>query len=61
MQTGMGFLLTLITVRLIPNLVDSIGWKWAFAFLAIGPVFGIWAMRQLKQSPDAVKLAGGRG
>jgi MFS family permease len=61
MQTGMGFLLTLITVRLIPNLVDSIGWQWAFAFLAIGPVFGIWAMRRLQQSPDAVKLAGGRG
>jgi MFS family permease len=61
LQTGMGFLLTLITVRLVPSLVDSIGWQWSFAFLALGPVFGIWAMRQLKQSPDAAKLAGGRG
>jgi MFS family permease len=61
LQTGMGFLLTLVTVRLVPSLVDRIGWEWSFAFLALGPVFGIWAMRSLKQSPDAAKLAGGRG
>jgi MFS family permease len=61
LQTSMGFLLTLITVRLVPNLVDSVGWEWSFAFLALGPLFGIWAMRQLKRSPEAVRLAGGRG
>ena len=61
LQTSMGFLLTLITVRLVPTLVDNIGWQWAFAFLALGPVFGIWAMARLKVSPDARKLAGGRG
>ena len=61
LQTSMGFLLTLITVRLVPTLVDSFGWQWSFAILALGPLFGIWAMRRLKQSPDAAKLAGGRG
>jgi len=61
LQTSMGFLLTLITVRLVPTLVDSVGWQWAFAVLALGPLFGIWAMRQLQQSPEASKLAGGRG
>ncbi len=61
LQTSLGFLLTLITVRLIPTLVEIIGWQWSFAILALGPLFGIWAMRQLKRSPDAVKLAGGRG
>jgi MFS family permease len=61
LQTSLGFLLTLITVRLVPTLVEVVGWQWSFAFLALGPLFGIWAMRQLKQSPDAVKLAGGRG
>lgn len=61
LQTSMGFLLTLITIRLVPTLVDSIGWQWAFAILALGPVFGIWAMQTLKRSPAAARLAGGRG
>ncbi len=61
LQTSMGFLLTLITVRLVPTLVDKFGWQWAFVFLALGPVFGIWAMARLKASPDARKLAAGRG
>jgi MFS family permease len=61
MQTSMGFLLTLITVRIVPNLVDNVGWQWSFVFLALGPLFGIWAMYRLKESPDAQRLAGGRG
>jgi MFS family permease len=61
LQTSMGFLLTLITVRLVPTLVERVGWQWSFTFLALGPLFGIWAMRRLLHSPDAVKLAGGRG
>jgi MFS family permease len=61
LQTSMGFLLTLITVRLVPTLVDNFGWQWSFAILALGPLFGIWAMHRLKLSPDAQKLAGGRG
>ena len=60
-QTSMGFLLTLVTVRLVPALVNAVGWQWAFAILAIGPAFGIWAMQSLKRSPDAKKLAGGKG
>jgi len=61
LQTSLGFLLTLITVRLVPNLVELIGWQWSFAFLALGPIFGIWAMGRLKRSPAALKLAGGQG
>ncbi len=60
-QTSLGFLLTLITIRLIPTLAQRVGWEWAFAFLALGPAVGIWAMATLKRSPAAVKLAGGRG
>lgn len=50
LQTSMGFLLTLITIRLIPTLESWLGWRWAFSFLAIGPVLGIWAMVTLRKS-----------
>jgi MFS family permease len=60
-QTSMGFLLTLASIRLIPGVVDAIGWRWAFATLAIGPALGSWAMWLLKRSPEAAQLAGGRG
>jgi MFS family permease len=60
-QTSLGFLLTLISIRLIPLLVSWLGWGRAFMILGIGPLFGIWAMWRLKQSPSAEKLAGGRG
>jgi MFS family permease len=59
-QTSMGFLLTLITIQLVPGLVAVFGWPYAFAFLAIGPYIGVFAMWRLRQHPDAVKLAGGR-
>jgi len=61
MQTSLGFLLTLASIRLIPVLVDWVGWQWAFTVLVLGPIFGIWAMWSLKQSPAALQLAGGRG
>ena len=61
LQTSLGFLLTLVTIWLIPVLVGLVGWEWAFAFLALGPAVGIWAMGRLQRSPAAVRLAGGRG
>ncbi|HXA70304.1 MAG TPA: MFS transporter, partial [Stellaceae bacterium] len=59
-QTCAGFLLTTITIHLTPFLVDWIGWRHAFAVLAIGPALGIWAMLRLRFHPDAVRLANGR-
>jgi MFS family permease len=60
LQTSMGFLLTLATIRLLPIVEEWVGWDWAFAFLAIGPVLGIVAMAQLRASPESRRLAGGR-
>ena len=61
LQTSLGFLLTLITIRLIPSLEQMVGWQWAFAFLAIGPALGVLAMSTLRRSPSSHRLAGGRG
>jgi MFS family permease len=61
LQTSLGFLLTLVTIRLVPALEGYVGWNWAFAFLAIGPAIGIWAMYRLRQLPEAKQLAGGKG
>ncbi len=61
LQTSLGFLLTLLSIRLIPLIVNVIGWQWSFSILAFGPVFGVWAMWRLRRSPDAKKLANGRG
>ncbi len=61
LQTSLGFLLTLFTIRLIPPLESAVGWRFAFAFLALGPLVGIWSMWRLRRSPAARRLAGGRG
>ncbi|GMQ82870.1 MAG: MFS transporter [Rhodothermia bacterium] len=58
-QTSIGFLLTIITLRIIPPLVDSIGWEYAFLILALGPVFGVVSMLRLRSLPDAQKMASG--
>jgi MFS family permease len=58
-QTCAGFLLSTLTIHLIPPLVDLFGWQYAFAFLAVGPYLGVWAMASLRRHPDAVKLANG--
>ena len=60
MQTAVGFLFTLFTIQLVPVLVDWYGWSSGFAVLALGPVFGVWAMLRLRGQPQAKLLAGGR-
>lgn len=59
-QTSLGFLLTLATIHLIPVLVNAVGWQFTFAFLAPGPLFGIWAMFRLRAHPEAVRIANGK-
>ena len=60
LQTSVGFTLTLITIHLMPLWVDWLGWRYAFAPLAIGPFLGVLAMARLRALPDAKKLANGR-
>ena len=61
LQTAVGFLLTLVTIRAIPAIAGAIGWQWAFPLLALGPALGVWAMVRLARSRYVSQLAGGRG
>lgn len=60
LQTALGFALTLLTIHLMPLWVDELGWRYAFAPLAIGPFLGVLAMVRLRAHPEARRLAGGR-
>jgi len=46
-QTSLGFLLTMVTIQGIPHMAQLVGWRWAFAVLALGPMVGIWSIRRL--------------
>jgi len=57
LQTSLGFLLTMGTIQLIPVVVGVVGWRWAFAILALGPALGIAAIARLGR-PRASAAAG---
>ena len=49
LQTSAGFLLTMVSMRLVPPISAMAGWQWAFVFLAPGPLLGALAMRRLSR------------
>ncbi len=49
LQTSLGFLLTCVTIYLLPLVAAAIGWRWSMSVLAIGPALGIWAMLTLRR------------
>jgi predicted MFS family arabinose efflux permease len=50
LQLAVGFTLTVATIWLVPILERDVGWEWAFAFLAPGPLVGTLAMWRLAAS-----------
>ena len=60
MQTCIGFLLTTISIELIPYFVKAAGWQYAFAILAPGPLLGVISMLRLRGLPEATRIAHGR-
>ena len=46
-QISLGFLLTAVSIQLVPPMVAALGWQWALAMLALGPVAGVVAIRRL--------------
>lgn len=46
-QTSVGFLLTMVSIQLVPPIASVMSWRWAFVILAAGPILGIAAIRRL--------------
>ncbi len=51
LQTALGFTLTLITIHLMPYWADTMGWRYAFVPLSIGPALGVWRWRGCAHTP----------
>jgi MFS family permease len=47
-QQSIGFLITIVSIRLLPSIVTLVSWRYAFSALAIGPLLGIMAMARLQ-------------
>ena len=60
MQTSLGFLLTLFSIRIVPPLQAWLGWEGAFVVLVLGPAFGLWSMLALRRLPEAARMASGQ-
>ena len=56
-QMCIGFLLTTISIELVPKVQD---WRYAFMILAPGPFLGVLAMLRLRSLPEAIKIAHGK-
>jgi hypothetical protein len=56
-QTSVGFLLTIVSIHVVPEIADLTSWRFAFLVLAIGPLLGVLAMRRFDQgSREALTL-----
>ena len=54
-QTSIGFLLTMVSIQLVPPVQHVVGWRWAFVMLAIGPAAGIAAIRRLARLREEIR------
>lgn len=60
LQTSVGFLLTAVSIQVLPYVERAAGWSGAFLLLSAGPAAGAVSMLRLRARPEAVRLAGGR-
>ncbi len=48
-QNGIGFAITVVSILFIAWISRLVGWRWAFTFLAAGPLLGAVAMARLRR------------
>ena len=53
LQICLGFLLTMVSMRVLPAVAAQIGWQWAFLLLVPGPALGALVMRALHDRPTS--------
>ncbi len=58
-QLGLGFALTVVSIRLTPVLAGAVGWRWTFLMLVPGPMVGVIAMLLLRRLPAAQRIGHG--
>ncbi len=51
LQTSVGFLLTVVSIQLVPAAAARLGWRWALIALAFGPAAGLRAVRGRRIGP----------
>ena len=56
LQTCVGFLLTMVTIELLPRVADYTGWRWASLVLVPGPLLGAWAMCRLRPVNNELRM-----
>jgi MFS family permease len=54
LQTCAGFLLTMVSMRLMPFAAARLGWRWTFLLLVPGPLLGALAMTALAKPKNLV-------
>lgn len=47
LQTSLGFLLTIVTIQLVPRMAEWFGWRYAMVVLVLGPALGIAMMKRV--------------
>jgi len=52
-QTSTGFLVTLVTLQILPILVELVSFRWAFLVLAVGPALAWMSMTALRNERRA--------
>jgi MFS family permease len=52
LQTSVGFLLTTVSMRLVPIVASTVGWRWTFLLLVPGPALGALAMTVLRRERE---------
>jgi MFS family permease len=52
-ETCLGYLLTMVSIRLMPAVAGTAGWQWVFLALVPGPILGAVAMARLRALPQA--------
>ena len=61
-QTAIGFLLTIVTIELIPLLAAAVGWRYALLALAAGPLAALAALtslnRTMRPNEPAITITG---